>query len=263
MSSNEFLDTKILKKLDEEIRRLIDRRGVDRKTLDGVFDKPTLHSLGKLISDRIIDILDFPISTGKEGNVFLGITPNKKRVAVKIYRVATSTFKHISDYIFGDPRFKSLHKTRHDIIYAWTKKEFKNLELLRSVGVRAPEPIAFINNVLVMSYIGDKKRPAPMMKDVVLDNPKEIFDTIIDFISIMYNKAHLVHSDISAFNILIYRNKPYVIDVGQGVLLDHPRAYEFLKRDISNIVNYFNKYYNIKANAEKIYQEIVKDHEVP
>ena len=176
--------------------------------------------------------MDFPISTGKEGNVFRGITPDKKFVAVKIYRTSTSTFKHISNYIVGDPRFKSIRKTRRDIVYAWTKREFKNLVRLHKAGVKAPKPIIYINNVLVMEYIGNFENAAPLLKDVSLENPKEIFDTLINFISKMYRKAELVHGDISAYNVLIHDNKPYLIDLGQGVLVEHPNALEFLKRDI-------------------------------
>jgi RIO kinase 1 len=139
----------------------------------------------------------------------------------------------------------------------WTKKEYKNLERLNKAGVRAPKPIKFINNILVMSYIGDARQAAPMLKDVVLKNPKEIFDTIVHFISLMYEKAELVHGDMSAFNVLMHRGKPYIIDVGQGVVLEHPGAYEFLKRDIHNIVNYFKKY-NIDANEDNIYNSITK-----
>jgi RIO kinase 1 len=255
MSSDSFLDEKRLKKLDRELQYLIRRLGFDRKTQDEVFDKSTLHTLEKLISDRVIDILDFPISTGKEGNVFRGVTPSKKFVALKIYRISTITFKHISGYIIGDPRFKSIHKTRRDIIYAWTKKEFKNLERLQRIGVRAPKPIVRINNVLVMEYIGYSDRPAPLLKDVTLDNPKELLHTLINYISKMYKKAELVHSDISAYNILMYKNKPYIIDLGQGVLLEHPNAQEFLKRDIHNVVSYFKKY-NIQADENEIYNTI-------
>lgn len=257
MSSDRFLDEKWTKKLDRKLQDVIDRVGVDRKTLDEVFDKSTLHSLEKLISDRVLDILDFPISTGKEGNVFRGVTPDKKFVAVKIHRTSTSTFKHISKYIVGDPRFKTIGKNRRDTIYAWAKKEFKNLERLNKVGVRAPKPIVCINNVLVMQYIGSPKIPAPMLVDITLNNPKEIFDTLIDFVTKMYKKAELVHADISAFNVLMYRNKPYLIDLGQGVLIEHPNALEFLKRDIYNIVQYFKKY-NIEADEDEIYKNITK-----
>jgi RIO kinase 1 len=257
MSSDKFLDEKSLKKLDKELQALITRVGSDRKTQDEVFDKSTLHTLEKFISDGVIDILDFPISTGKEGNVFRGITPDKKFVAIKIFRTSTSTFKHISDYILGDPRFESIHRTKRDIVYAWTKKEFKNLERLHKAGVRAPRPIKYSNNVLIMEYIGSSNAPAPLLRDVTLKNPKEIFDILIDFISKMYNKAKLVHGDFSAFNVLMHRNKPYIIDLGQGVLIEHPNALEYLKRDIHNLVNYFKKF-NIQADENKIYNTITK-----
>jgi len=255
MSSERFLNDKQLKKLDRELQHLISRTGVDRKTQDEVFDKSTLRTFEKLISNKVLDILDFPISTGKEGNVFRGVTPQGKNVAVKIYRTSTSTFKHMQPYIIGDPRFKSIHKSRRDLIYAWTKKEYKNLERLETVGVRAPKPIICLSNVLVMEYIGSSERPAPLLKDVVLDKPDETFETLIDFITKMYKKANLVHGDISAFNVLFYRKKPYIIDLGQGVLIEHPNAHEFLRRDIHNIVSYFNKY-NITADERQIYTDI-------
>jgi RIO kinase 1 len=257
MSSEKFLDKKRLKKLDRELELLINRIGIDRKTRDEVFDKSTLSVFEKLISDRVIDTMDFPISTGKEGNVFRGTTQDKKFVAIKVYRINTSTFKNMSNYIVGDPRFKSIHQTRRDIIFAWTKKEFKNLERLNRIGVNAPKPIIYKKNVLVMEYIGDFERSAPLMKDVKLENPEEIFEVLINSISDMYKKAELVHGDISAYNVLIYKKLPYLIDLGQGVLIEHPNALEFLKRDIQNVVNYFKKF-GIRADKNKIFEKIVK-----
>jgi RIO kinase 1 len=257
MSSDKFLRSKDLKRLDRELESLISRVGLDRKTQDEVFDKSTLHAIEKLISDHVIDIIDFPISTGKEGNVFRSVKPEKKLVAVKIYRINTATFKHISDYIIGDPRFKNVHKSKRDIIFAWTKKEFKNLQRLQRIGVLAPAPIQYLKNVLVMSYIGSKRIAAPLLRDVTISNPKEIFDTLIDYISKMYKKADLVHGDFSAFNILIYRKKPYLIDLGQGVLIEHHNSIDYLKRDIHNIVSYFKKY-KIMADEEEIFKEITK-----
>jgi len=256
MSSDNFLDEKRLKKLDKELQFLISKIGVDRKTQDEVFDISTLKILEKLISNRVLDILDFPISTGKEGNVFRGVTPDKKLVAVKIYRTSTSTFKHILKYILGDPRFKSIRQSRRDIIFAWTKKEFKNLVRLQNVGIKAPKPIVFIQNVLVMEYIGTKNKPAPLIKDVILEKPEEIFNILIDYIKIMYEKAGLVHGDMSAYNVLFHKNIPYIIDLGPGVLIEHPNSHEYLKRDIYNITNYFRKY-NIKADEGKIYNKII------
>jgi len=70
-------------------------------------------------------------------------------------------------------------------------------------------------------------------------------------------KIKIVHADLSAFNILMFRQKPYIIDIGQGVLLDHPSSSEFLKRDIHNIVHYFKKY-DIEGNERELFENLVK-----
>ncbi|MCK5548084.1 MAG: serine protein kinase RIO, partial [Thermoplasmata archaeon] len=79
-----------------------------RKTYDEVFDDSTLLTLYKLFSDKVIDIVEYPVATGKEGNVFKGKTLDKKNVAVKIYRTSTSSFKHMSKYMAGDVRFSRI-----------------------------------------------------------------------------------------------------------------------------------------------------------
>jgi RIO kinase 1 len=256
MSSDELLNDKWLKKLDRQSQLILDRVVFNRKTFGEVFDKQTLLLLGKLISDDIIDQVDFPVSTGKEANIFRGTTPEKEFVAIKIFRTATMTFKHIASYIEGDPRFSYGYKNRREIIEEWARKEFKNLDLLRQAKVRAPAPIKCVHNVLIMEYIGDASKPAPMLKDVILKNPEKVFEEIITFMTRMYKKQ-LVHADLSAFNILMFRQKPYIIDVGQGVLLDHPSSLEFLKRDIHNIVHYFKKY-GIESNEQRIFDQLVK-----
>jgi RIO kinase 1 len=256
MSSDELLDDKWLKKLDRQTQRILDRVVFNRKTFGEVFDKQTLLLLGKLISDKIIDQVDFPISTGKEANIFRGTTPENEFVAIKIYRTSTMTFKHIASYIEGDPRFSYGYKNRRDIIEEWAKKEYKNLELLRQAKVRVPAPRKCLHNILIMDFIGDSNKPAPMLKDVLLRSPQKIFDEIMSFITKMYN-AQIVHADLSAFNILLYRQKPYIIDVGQAVLLDHPCSLEFLKRDIHNITHYFKKY-DIESNERAIFEKLMK-----
>jgi RIO kinase 1 len=257
MSSDELLNDKWLKKLDRQSQAILDRVVFNRKTFGEVFDKQTILRLGKLISDKVINQVDFPISTGKEANIFRGTTPENEFVAIKIYRTSTMTFKHIASYIEGDPRFAYGYKNRRDIIEEWAKKEFKNLDLLYRSKVRVPAPLKRLNNILVMEYIGDKNKAAPMLKDTVLQNPQKIFDEIMTFMTRMY-KARIVHADLSAFNILMFQQKPYIIDVGQAVLLDHPTAIEFLKRDIHNIVHYFKRY-EIKNNEQAIFEKIMKN----
>lgn len=260
-SESPFLNKKWEKKIDDAVQRMIQRHGVDRKTVDEVFDRSTLLSIEKLISDQIIDYIDYPISTGKEGNIFLAISPENKPVAMKIYRISTATFKHMTQYILGDPRFSSLHKSKRDIVYAWTSKEYKNLEKLWGCNIPAPKPIKKINNVLVMDFIGTNRQPAPLMKDVSLSNPGEIYVEIIDIMKKMFSQAELIHSDLSPFNVLLHDEKPVIIDLGQAVLKSHPRAAEFLKRDIHTITKYFKRYKIEMFSEEELFKKIISNNE--
>ena len=88
-----------------------------------------------------------------------------------------------------------------------------------------------------MEYIGTKNQAAPLLKDIKLEDPEEIMNTLYTYMKNMYQKAKLVHGDFSVFNVLYHRKRPYIIDFGQGVLLEHPNSDEFLRRDIINIKN--------------------------
>lgn len=57
----------------------------------------------------------------------------------------------------------------------------------------------------------------------------------------MYQSCNLVHGDLSEYNILWYNESPVIIDVSQSVEHAHPLAHEFLRKDISNIFDFFAK----------------------
>lgn len=215
------------------------RTGDERKTLDEVFDRDTILGIYKLMTDGVIDTIQYPVSTGKEGNVFAAEDANGKLVALKIYRTSNATFNRIARYIEGDKRFRGITGSRRKVIYAWASKEFRNLQRFEDAGVNVPSPIRFHRNMLVMKYIGTRRGPAPLLRGVPLDDPEAVYQTIVDYMRLAYQKAQLVHADLSEYNILYYRKKPVIIDVGQAVLTDHVNAKDFLKRDIDNINRYF------------------------
>jgi RIO kinase 1 len=221
--------------------KIKDKNMEDRKTYDEVFDRNTLLVLYKMLSAGVFETLDYPISTGKEGNVFRASGKKGELYAVKIYRTSTSTYKHLTKYITGDPRFRNVPKDRWGIIYLWAQKEYKNLLRMTNAGVASPRPKKQLKNVLVMGYIGSKERSAPMLKDVPLKRPKKSFESIKKMIKKLYLQAKLVHGDLSEYNILVDKGDLFFIDVGQAVVLDHPLAQELLERDIKNITRYFNK----------------------
>jgi len=214
----------------------------DRKSYDEVFDQQNLMIIYKLFTEGVFDQLDFPISTGKEGNIYRATTKDGTLVAVKIYRTSTSTFGDMAKYIYGDPRFEGLSGRKRKLIYMWANKEYLNLKLLDKVGVRVPKPIANRQNVVVMEYIGDAVEPAREMRNVRLEDPEAVARKILGYMKRAYKKAKLVHSDISEFNVLMLGQEPVIIDVGQAVMVDHPRAQEWLERDVGNVARFFKKY---------------------
>ena len=66
----------------------------------------------------------------------------------------------------------------------------------------------------------------------------------------------LVHGDLSAFNILNYKNKPFIIDFSQGTVVKTPNSEELLRRDIKNVLQFFRKL-GINADVEETFIKVV------
>tara|TARA_B100000459_G_C8573643_1_gene199901 strand:- start:760 stop:1122 length:363 start_codon:yes stop_codon:yes gene_type:complete len=92
-----------------------------------------------------------------------------------------------------------------------------------------------------MDYLGTESQPSPKLRDVKIDHPQSVYDEMLEFLAVSWQKAELVHGDFSPFNILWHGNAPIVIDVGQGVVQHHPKAKEFLVRDVTRLVEWANK----------------------
>jgi RIO kinase 1 len=230
----------------------------DRKSYDEVFNKQNLMRIYKLMSDGVLDRFDLTLSTGKEGNLFRATTEKGEFVAVKIFRTSTSTFNDMYKYVAGDPRFFGVGGgNRKRLIMVWAEKEFMNLEALHRAGVRVPKPIARNQNILVMEYIGDSSEPARQLRNVEIDDPEAVCRRIFDYVALAYRKANLVHSDLSEFNILMFKGEPVIIDVGQAVHRGHPHALEWLKRDVVNVARYFRKE-DVDVDVEAELREITK-----
>lgn len=217
-----------------------------------VFDHSTLMALYTLQNRGYLDSVESIVSTGKEANIFYGLR-EKRGVAIKIFRTATSSFRNIKEYIISDPRFKGITYNRMKLTYAWTRREFKNLMKVYK-KVKVPKPITVEKNVLLMQFLGKKGVPYPRMKDVGPKDPEKDFLEIITRIKTMYDLG-IVHSDLSEYNILVNREM-YFIDFSQGTVLEDPNALRFLDRDIKNIIRYFSNYLETPS-FEEIYKKIL------
>ncbi len=233
-----------------------------RKVFAGVLDEQTLMTLYKLSNKGVFDVLHGFIKQGKESSVVLA--ENKKSnefYAVKIHAISAYTFKRIRNYIEGDPRFFKIKHNRRALIFAWCKKEFKNLRIAHEKArIPCPKPVAYMNNVIVMEFLGEVDNeqilPAPRLCDVELENPKKVFEKIIESVKKLYS-AGIVHGDLSGYNILYFNNIPYFIDFSQGMPVSYANAFDLLKRDVYNICREFSEY-GIESDPEKIIEDVTK-----
>lgn len=226
------------------------------KVWGDVFDQFTQRTVYKLITQGHFEGLESPISIGKESNVFSALRKDGTRVMVKIYRLETCDFNRMYDYIKDDPRFLHIKKGKRNIVFTWVQREYRNLLKAREANVSVPTPITFLNNVLVLEFVGDNGMIAPKLKDAVPKNLKGFFEKIIANIKNLY-KAGLVHADLSAFNILNYNEKPIFIDFSQGTELESSMANEYLQRDIRNVCNFFRKI-GLKVDESRVKENITK-----
>ena len=230
------------KKVDTQKYRNKDKS--DRATVELVLDPRTRLILYKLLSRRCLDEINGCISTGKEANVYHA-TSKEGDLAVKIYKTSILVFKDRERYVTGEFRFRTGYNKHNPrkMVKLWAEKEMRNLTRLYTNGVSCPRPVLLRNHVLVMEFIGKDGWPSPKLKDYPLTESKarELYLECIQMVRCVYQKCHLVHADLSEYNLLCHGGSLCVIDVSQAVEHDHPRALEFLRKDCSNVTDFFSR----------------------
>jgi RIO kinase 1 len=192
------------------------------------------------------------VSSGKEARVYAGKTKDGTDLAVKIYLTSSAEFKKgMVKYIDGDPRFKNVKRDTRSLIAAWAQKEFRNLSEATQAKVRVPKPIAVKSNVLVMEFIGKDGVSAPSLKEVPPNNPERVYKMLFTYYKRLYQKAKIVHGDLSEYNIMMWKGYPVIFDMSQSVNTAHPMAKFMLERDITNLNRFFSKLdVNVYSNQE-------------
>lgn len=230
----------------QETERVRVRDKHDRATAEQVMDPRTRMILFKLLNRGLIQEINGCISTGKEANVYHAVSKNgEDEYAIKIYKTSILVFKDRDKYVSGEFRFRHgycKHNPRK-MVRTWAEKEMRNYLRMRNAGVPVPEPILLRSHVLVMRFCGRDGWPAPKLKDVELSTSKarELYRDCVVIMWRIYNQCRLVHADLSEFNILFQDGQLVIIDVSQAVEHDHPHAFDFLRKDCTNISEFFRK----------------------
>lgn len=223
----------------------------EQATAELSLDPRTRLLLYKLVNQEILERVNGILSTGKEAVVVHadGGSYNEKVVpkecAVKIFKTTLNEFKTRDKYIKDDFRFKDRFSKQNPrkIIHLWAEKEMHNLIRMQKANICCPEVVILKKHILVMSFIGENHRPAPKLKDVMFKvaDLTLVYEDVIETMRKLYLDAHIVHADLSEYNILWHDGKCWYIDVSQAVERNHPRALEFLFRDCTNVSVFFTK----------------------
>ena len=223
--------------------------------------------LDAFIGDGSITDVLYVVRSGKEATVYCcrgAAAFGGDLVAAKVYRpLERRNFRNDAIYQTGrDAAMKSrtrralANKTPHgrDVQYgAWINAEFQTMRMLYAAGADVPEVFSRSNGAILMEYFGDEQAAAPMLNRVSL--PREHADKflrrIIDNITLWLTN-HLVHGDLSPYNLLYWDDRIVAIDFPQAVdARINPKARLLLGRDLENVCGYFVKY-GIRADALRI-----------
>jgi RIO kinase 1 len=243
----------------ERESRFLNKMSEDYKVFDDVFDMPTLLTINELRSDGMIQYIKSSFAAGKESKVYLAVAPDGSLRTVKIYLTVSAEFKKRMQYIAGDPRFSDIKRGSRSLIMAWARKEFKNMQTAHASGVRVPLPIAVRKNVLVMEFIGNSEgNPMPTLVNTE-EMTSDDYQQVIEQMTMLYQKAKLVHADLSEYNIFKTDHGIMLFDFGSAIDIQHPNSKQFLVRDVMNINRFFEKRGIEVLNTAQVVEKIRGD----
>jgi RIO kinase 1 len=161
-------------------------------------------------------------------------------------------------YIEGDYRFKNIKRDTRSLISTWAQKEFRNLDSADKAKVRVPKPIAVERNIVVMEFIGKDGVSAPSLKEESPENPEKTYKQLLVYMKRLYQKAELVHGDLSEYNLMTWKGKLIMFDMSQSVPTSHPLAQTLLNRDITNVNRFFSRQGVKVLPNEKVYKKVTE-----
>lgn len=206
-------------------------------------------AINTLVKAGVISSFGQILGVGKEADVYDALNSEGKRIAVKFHRLGRISFRQT--------RRKRGYAREHSswlfLSHIAAEKEFQAMQLVYKNGVSVPEPISHNRHVIAMGMI----EGAELSKYSEIGKPEKVFKEILLNVRKSYLKAHVIHADLSEYNIILRPDGHIlVIDWPQYVMADHANATELLERDLRNIITFFSRRFNLKVVAENAFDYI-------
>jgi RIO kinase 1 len=197
------------------------------------------------------------IKTGKEADVFLlrrGVPDTSRAclLAAKRYRSGEHRLFHRDSAYLEGRRVRESRDNRamanrtavglQMIAVQWANAEFSALSEFYGAGVPVPYPVQVLGTEVLLEFIGEPDGTAALrLADTGLRG-SELASLWQQLVESMVALARLgfAHGDLSAYNLLVHREKLIMIDLPQVVdVIANPRGGEFLDRDAGNVGRWF------------------------
>jgi RIO kinase 2 len=203
----------------------------------GAYD---LLALADLVEKGELTGLGRRVGVGKESVVYEGL--GECPLIIKFHRQGQTSFKHVRRsrmHLRDLPRSSWLHAAS-----LASRHEFRVMELLYP-AVSIPRPVACSRHALAMEEVNGL-----LLQKVELADPGECLALILENLQVAF-RLGIVHADLSEFNVMVTGTDIKIIDWPQAVQTSHPNAAELLKRDLSNILEFFARRYRIERELDE------------
>jgi RIO kinase 2 len=202
-------------------------------------------AINALVKAGVLEAFGKPLGVGKEADVFGALNPEGQVIAVKFHRLGRISFRQTvrKRSYTTEPTARWLYQSR-----LAAEREFQALNLLFPKKVAVPEPLSQNRHVVAMGMI----EGAELANWKKLTQPERILREILRNVRKAYLKAGVIHADLSEYNIILKPSKHVLlIDWPQYVTKQHPNAEDLLKRDVQNVLQYFERKHMLKFEIQE------------
>jgi RIO kinase 2 len=203
-------------------------------------------ALNALVKRNIVEALGSPLGLGKESDVYDAKGKRGTRIALKFHRLGRISFRQTRR-----TRAYVAERTHTSWVYQArmaATREFTAMKRARKGGVPVPTPIGQNRHLVAMGMFYGSE----LSKITAMPEPATTLRRILFKLRLLFCNAHIVHGDLSDYNILMADSGKFVfIDWPQSVAASEPGASELLTRDISNIVKLFARKHNAFVPLEE------------
>lgn len=142
---------------------------------------------------------------------------------------------------------------------SWVAYEFQTMQRLHAAGADVPTPIRNSGHAILMEYLGEVGLAAPTLHLVSLapGEAQRLFTRLMHNVELMLSH-HVIHGDLSAYNVLYWEGEAVIIDLPQIVdPRTNPAARAIFARDVERLCGYFARF-GVRSNPRNLTHDMWK-----